>query len=355
MAPDEEVRDDLAHPGPEVQRECAVAVPRGSSSPSMTAQTANTPAPVRNQPRKSRCCNALVAPAARRRPIALARHSRVEEDVPRRERARRERHARAARRRVTSPATHLMMRHHRPRRRGEDRHAADLAPEHRGVRVMTNGLPVADPGELWSRSRAPRGAADERGSARRAARLDGVGGGGEQQADDRLRAGRGRSRATLRRRAARRRARAALRGSAGLFTREPRAGVRAPPRAACACARRWRGSPSRPAVASIRAGSCIAPCGRLRAAGREQADPGHALVVERVGARDLVGAGGPRAAPARDATAAQALERLARQEHAPVAEVLVDVAEDVVAPGSPGRARRRRAVPLVSSSRGAPP
>ena len=52
--------------------------------------------------------DALVAPAARPRPVALARHPRVEEDVPRGQRARRQRHAHdraAGRGPAASPAT----------------------------------------------------------------------------------------------------------------------------------------------------------------------------------------------------------------------------------------------------------
>ena len=63
------------------------------------------PAPVDEPAEEVRRRDPLVAPAARPRPVALARHPRVQEDVPRRQRARRERDPQARRRPAISPAT----------------------------------------------------------------------------------------------------------------------------------------------------------------------------------------------------------------------------------------------------------
>ena len=88
--PDEEVRDELAHPRPRVQRERAVAVAQR-----VVVAVDDGPhrehARARREPAEEvRRRDALVAPAAGPRPVALARHPRVEEDVPRRQRARRD-------------------------------------------------------------------------------------------------------------------------------------------------------------------------------------------------------------------------------------------------------------------------
>ena len=155
--PQHRVGERLADPGPRVQRERAV-VARVRRVVVERDQTANTPS-ARDPPAEEvRRRHALVAPAARPRPVALARHARVEEDVPGGERARGERHARRPARGQPARRDPRRPRHHRPRRRGQQRHAADARPELARVGVVrrTAARWPRRPARRRSRARPPR-------------------------------------------------------------------------------------------------------------------------------------------------------------------------------------------------------
>ena len=134
----------LADPGPHVERERAVVVALGGVAVLEQGQTAKTPSPVANQPAKLRGRHALVAPAAGPPPVAVARHARVQEDVPGGQRARGER--RPARR-AGGPAAR------RPPRRAAPSSPTPRRPAAARRRPAARACPCSGSGRTAGRSR----------------------------------------------------------------------------------------------------------------------------------------------------------------------------------------------------------
>ena len=301
--------------------------------------------------------HALVAPAARPRPVALAHHPRVEEHVPRGQRAGGERHPRERRCAIRPATTHAgraIIAHAAAASSGTPPHAR---PELRRVRVVAERLARSRRRRARPRTRPPpRPTHRRRAAARLAARAE------VASISPTMPARRGRRRAaSARRRPARRRGRRRGREERGRAR-----SARAWRAAASARARRVLGaharSAARAAIVSLRAAgrprgpgarrSPRARCWRrisryISAAAAIARRPRRSSRCPRCPARTARrrGAIWSRSSDSRrpGSSETEPLQRLAGEVDAAVRDVLVDVAQDVRALHRHARAPRRRA------------